>query len=177
MIRSSFRLLALGFCLGPLAGAAGAADGLAVPEGAWPRWQLRAALAAAEPAFGKPATGVSVLGDYYFGLAQWVPVSPQGGLRATGGVIQPPGRMPGILRTVALGADSPESMPYLGLGYTRLAVDRGWGFRADVGLVAHSPGQAVRLGKALLGQPQDLEDAVRGLRLAPMFQLGVRYSF
>lgn len=177
MIRSSMRMLTCWAGAWLAAGAVHAADGISVPEGAWPRWQLRAALAAAEPLTGRPAGAAAVVGDYYFGLAQWVPVSPQGGLRATGGVVQAPGRQAGALRTLSLGADGPESMPYLGLGYTRMATDRGWGFSADLGLVAHNPGQAVRLGRALLGQPQDLEDAVRGLRLAPMLQLGVRYSF
>jgi hypothetical protein len=157
------RLLAHGACAALVATGVHAADGLAVPEGAWPRWQVRAALAASEQGAARPA--------------HWVPVGPQGGLRATGGVIQPAGRQPGLPRSLVLGADSAESMPYLGLGYTRLASDRGWGFTADLGLVAQNTSQAVRLGRALLGQPQDLEDAVRGLRLSPMLQLGVRYSF
>jgi len=177
MIRSCTRLLARGACAALVATGVHAADGLAVPEGAWPRWQVRAALAASEQGAARPAAAASWVGDYYFGLAHWVPVGPQGGLRATGGVIQPASRQPGLPRSLALGADSAESMPYLGLGYTRLATDRGWGFTADLGLVAQNTSQAVRLGRALLGQPQDLEDAVRGLRLSPMLQLGVRYSF
>jgi hypothetical protein len=67
-------------------------------------------------------------------------------------------------------------VPYLGIGYTGLAGAGRFGFSADLGLLARSPSQAVRLGR-MLGGAQNLDDAVRDLRLAPVLQLGVSYAF
>ena len=52
----------------------------------------------------------------------------------------------------------------------------GWSFSADLGLVSQSPGNAVRFGRRLR-RPQSLDDVVRDMRLAPVLQLGVSYSF
>ena len=62
-------------------------------------------------------------------------------------------------------------MPYLGVGYTGLKPHGGWRYNADLGLVAQSPG-----GMRLIGT-QSLDDTIRELRLAPLVQLGVSYSF
>ncbi|MEO7339001.1 MAG: hypothetical protein ABIV63_20700, partial [Caldimonas sp.] len=63
-----------------------------------------------------------------------------------------------------------------GIGYTGLSPHGGWSFRADLGLVSLSPGGAVRLGRLVTGN-QNLDDAVRDLRLSPVMQLGVSYAF
>jgi hypothetical protein len=81
----------------------------------------------------------------------------------------------------ALGAspddhDSSTTLPYVGIGYTRLSVSGNWGFSADFGLVSQNPGSAWHLGRSVLG-PQNLDDAVRNLRLAPLVHVDVRYSF
>lgn len=158
-----------------------AADGLSMRDAAWPRWQTRISISApaALPGAETRPLSASLLGDYYFSLPRLLPLSAQGGLRATSGVITVSGgNGSGLARQSLSGADAPESLPYLGLGYTRLSARGGWGFSADVGLVAQNPANAWRLGRALLGNPrQDLDDAVRSLRLAPHLQLGVRYTF
>jgi hypothetical protein len=161
-----------------LGGIAQAADGLAVPETAWPRWQARInvqPLSAGAPEGAPRAYSAALLGDYYFPLSRWLPLTPEGGLRATSGLITTSGlRAP--RETLSL-AETPDTQPYLGLGYTHAALRGGWGFSADVGVVAQSPQAAVRFGRALLGNGQSLDDAVRNLRLTPLVQLGVRYTF
>jgi hypothetical protein len=61
------------------------------------------------------------------------------------------------------------------VGYTSLYGKSGWGFSADFGLMALSPGSAVKLGRVLGGQ--SLDDVLRDMRLSPLVQLGVSYSF
>ena len=51
-----------------------------------------------------------------------------------------------------------------------------WSFSADLGVVSQSPGNMVRFGKVFSGA-QSLDDVVRDMRLAPVVQLGVSYSF
>ena len=68
------------------------------------------------------------------------------------------------------------SLPYLGLGYTGLSARTRWSFSADLGLVALYPGNVSRMGR-VMGGTQSLDDLVRDLRLAPLFQLGASYSF
>lgn len=143
---------------------------------------------------------MSLMGDYYV-TTSLTGAGRVGGLRATGGVIlgpraqlwagqaggggngnsngfsigsQPfgPSAMP---YTNDAGSDT-VALPYLGLGYTGLSVHSGWRFSADLGLVAQSPGNASRLGRAL-GGGQSLDDAVRDLRIAPLLQVGASYAF
>ena len=139
----------------------------------------------------------SLYGDYYFHLPSLVSPSVLGGFRATSGVLfGSAGRglgasaLPGAsgngfslgrvpLSTALDSVDGPESdspLPYVGLGYTRLSVSGRWGFSADVGMVSQNPGAAPRLGSALFA-PQNLDDAVRNLRLTPLVHVDVRYSF
>ncbi len=70
---------------------------------------------------------------------------------------------------------STHSAPYLGVGYTGLqwlkGSGGGWGFSADVGVMALQPRSAVRLGQ------QTIADTVRGLEISPLLQLGLSYSF
>lgn len=150
----------------------------------------------AAPAQGLQVHGLRLLGDYYF--------SPGSGFRATGGVLRGGAGQPWMLagasgvgpvglglHTHLAGPAAPAgglnpqrllergTLPYLGAGYS-LDLPETWGgnwsFSADIGLVALKPGSAVKLG-GVLGGSQSLDDAVRELRLRPVLQLGVNYSF
>jgi len=66
-------------------------------------------------------------------------------------------------------------VPYFGFGYTGLPSKAGWGFSADLGVMALNPGSAVKLGRVFGGQ--NLDDVLRDMRLSPLVQLGVSYSF
>ena len=68
------------------------------------------------------------------------------------------------------------TLPYLGLGYSSPALWRGLSLNADLGLVAGRPSGLAGVGRAIFGN-QPMDSAVRDLRLAPVLQLGVRYSF
>lgn len=142
---------------------------------------------------------LSLFGDYYF-LQQGLPgnVGYSGGLRATGGLIYGPrsvawAALPSGVAglgtgfstqrrsfslansTYAIDDNASTSVPYLGVGYTGLSALRatggGWGFSADLGIVALQPRSAVRFGQ------QGLMDTLRDLQLSPLLQLGVSYSF
>jgi hypothetical protein len=171
------------------------------PDGSWSRWQGRVGLTSSGPVMpgwddglsqGRP--GLALLGDYYLmQQGQALPGSYSGGLRATGGLLigsrgRPWGWGPGNVRALssygvgyglspglkAADADElPESLPYVGVGYTGLRSlhDGGWGFSADLGVVALRPRSVVRLGQQSVG------DLLRDLQLSPMLQLGVSYSF
>ena len=160
-----------------------------------PLW--RPALGGVE-AVGLKVNGVTLMADYYFRPAPGG-TGIAGGFRATSGVIlgqrptlwlgQPVVSAPGAAFSVdrrllsgptALvpgdaGADL-VSVPYLGVGYTGLSNRNGWSLSADLGLVAMSPGNAIRLGR-VLGGTQSLDELLRDMRLAPVVQLGVSYSF
>ena len=140
---------------------------------------------------------VSVLGDYYFPTPWFDGSSALRGFRATSGLMigtpsyalaatNPLGagsaslslsRLPGALGQGADPAgDTGGAVPYLGFGYSGLIAHSGWGLSADLGLVAQNPGGTVRLGRAL-GGTMPLDDALREMRLSPVLQLGVVYSF
>jgi hypothetical protein len=126
----------------------------------------------------------AALGNIYF--------SSIAGLRATGGVLglsrSTAGRLLANTGTsLALTVDRPgsptgfegptQALPYLGLGYSNrwltgpTSAMSTWGVSADLGLMAASPRSAVRLGQ------QGLDDTLRELRLAPMLQFGVSYTY
>lgn len=157
----------------------------------WPRWHARVgvvgpsarsdlSLLAATPRL----YGAQVLGDYYFAGPGFGAGRVAGGFRATSGLL-----LGG--RTAALGAaalpsptglsftrswadpstEASSTVPYVGIGYTGLSVRGGWGFTADVGLMALGGGLRVPM------QGSGFDDALRDLRLAPVLQLGVSYSF
>jgi hypothetical protein len=170
----------------------------------WARWQGRLSLGSTAPAWQLGVEGAanklssaSLMGDYYFGRSLFSGPGGLGGFRATSGLVI---GQRGVLSTgqPGLGAGSSFSigsrlfgqapapypaepnidntaMPYLGVGYTGLSVRSGWSFSADLGMVAQSPGSA-RFGRSL-GSSQSLDDAVREMRLSPLLQLGVSYSF
>jgi len=170
----------------------------------WARWQGRLSLGTTSQAWqlgveGSPGklSAASLMGDYYFGPSFSGP-GRLGGFRATSGLIIGPRRalstgQPGPASGSAFSFGSrlfgqtsapyaPEAsvdtatVPYLGFGYTGLSVRSGWSFSADLGLVAQSPGNSTRLGRAL-SSGQSLDDVVRDMRLAPLLQFGVSYSF
>jgi hypothetical protein len=147
---------------------------------------------------GLKVSAVSLMGDYYFSRSATVAGGIASGFRATSGLIVGPRTALWTARpsAAALGsifsvdrrlfdasaslpgsdawADS-GALPYLGVGYSGLSLRGGWSVSADLGLVAQSPG-AVKLGR-MLGGTQGLDDLLRDLRLSPVIQLGVSYSF
>jgi hypothetical protein len=164
-----------------LAVPAGAADGLAVPDGqvVWPQWQARIAVdaplllplslaAPPGPILGTGISGGHALGDFYFNVPALQLPASMGGLRATSGLIS------GLRSTAQTGGT--ETLPYLGLGYTGLSLKGGWGITADLGLALENPGSAARAGRALFGN-QGFEQALREVRLSPVLQVGVSYAF
>lgn len=171
-----------------------AGQGLNPPEGAslWPAWQARLSLTTtaghglhlAAPARAQAVQHASLLGDYYL-LRHSVEMAPRwrGGLRATGGLVL--GRLgpsaaandaPWTFSLVAgdTAADMPPDTalwPYFGIGYAGLSARSGWGFSADVGVVARPPGAddwaPARFGGGTLEQ----------LGLSPMVRFDVNYAF
>lgn len=169
-------------------------------EWLWPQLQARitvqtavltrVALTGPSEAAGPAARGVqggAVLGDYVFAAPAF------GNFRATSGVmLGTPAGAPVLSATASsrLGitmldggygnygnsSEGPSTLPYLGLGYSSPALWRSLSVSADVGLVAGRPAGLSGLGRAMLGN-QAMDVAVRDLRLAPVLQLGVRYSF
>jgi hypothetical protein len=152
------------------------------------------------PGPGGSAGGASLIGDYYlFGAPEDVGTAWTAGLRASSGLLI---RQPGVAlndlalssRALATGAPALRppvgsafglaaepaaetgTLPYVALGYSGQLVQTGWGFWADVGLVVQSPGGALGLGRVVSGS-QGVDELIRELRLSPMLQLGVSYSF
>lgn len=187
------------------AGQAQAAEGSGlrayVEDTVWPRWQARVLSnasfslwrhAATEAAQRRPYESMSVLGDYYFARGTLGP-QRSGGFRATSGLIfgnvssQAIGGLELDPRSHYLGsiAGDPydnrpfaprlDSAPYLGIGYTSLTAGSGWGFTADIGLAART-GSTGQLGRSL-GSAQSLDDTLREMRLTPLVNVGVSYSF
>ena len=173
-----------------------AADGLSAPrlDSLWPQWQARVQLQTSSLlSFGGGAaheiTSGAVLGDYLLLRPSFGTFRATGGIvagslagaplykalpgQAMGWSVQGNGLQAGLL---AVAAESPQPLPYLGLGFSTAPLGSGFSFSADLGLVSQSPGSSIELGRALLGN-QGVERAFRELRLSPMAQLSVRYSF
>lgn len=177
--------------------AAQASDGAGITPSAeqlqWARWQGRMSIGA-EPA-GLKLSSVSLMGDYYFTGSLLASSRRAGGFRATSGLLLGPRTQswlgqPGLnagsnfsitaqvfgpAATLPAASETPgdnATLPYLGLGYTGLSLRGSWSFNADLGLVARSPGNVVKFGRN-----QSLDDTVRELRLSPLLQFGVSYSF
>jgi hypothetical protein len=148
---------------------------------------------------GLQVSSVGLLGDVYFGSTPAPRATSVGGFRATSGLligtrstgpstVAPP--TSGLLATdrrlfgasaspLTYPADpnvDTTTLPYIGIGYSNLSTKSGWHFSADLGVVSQSPGNVVRFGK-VVGGSQNLDDVVRDMRLAPVVQLGVSYSF
>lgn len=168
-------------------------------EWLWPQLQARITVQTATlapvgltgPADAAPASrsvqGGSLLGDYVFATPSF------GSFRATSGLmLGHPGGAPMLSATPtarlgvtmldlgSLGsgaiADGPSTLPYLGMGYSSASLWRSLSISADVGLVAGRPAGLAGVGRAMFGS-QGMDAAMRELRLAPVLQLGVRYSF
>src|SRR6185437_8906377 len=117
---------------------------------------------------GLKVNPVSVMGDLYFSSSISTDTGQAGGFRATSGIVvgarntlwSTPGAAPasGLLSvsrrlfgqsaapsTGILDASADAAtLPYIGVGYSNLAMRSGWSFSADLGLVSYSPGSAVR---------------------------------
>lgn len=173
----------------------------------WSGWQGRWSVAVQEPAFRSGLVGaeksglqvgaVSLMGDYFFTRSLFG-AAATGGLHATSGLIvssraqpwngQPVfGTQPGAFSVsrrsasmvTPLGGDATAdnpTVPYLGVGYIGASSKGGWSVSADLGLVALAAGNAVKFGRVFSGS-QSLDDLVRDMRVAPVVQLGVSYSF
>ena len=194
----------LGLTMAPAMAADG--DGTAPGSNplSWARWQGRLSLGSASTSWRlgaeNPApqlSSASLMGDYYFNRSLTGP-QQLGGFRATSGLIFGPRAtlntgQPSLATGNAFSivsrsfgqaampyandaANDSATLPYLGVGYTNLAPRSGWGFSADLGLVAKSTGSAGRLGRSLYGG-QSLDDALREMRMTPLLQLGVSYAF
>ena len=205
-MRNSAWMLAAALALTAAPTMAADGDGAAPGSGQvpWARWQGRLSLGTASAPWrlgaDSPApalSSASLMGDYYF--SRWL-TGPQGlgGFRATSGLIFGPRsllstgqpavatgnafsigtRAGGRAATPYAGdpAGDNATLPYLGLGYTALSLRNGWSFSADLGLVAQNASGAARLGRSAYGS-QSLDDAVRDMRMTPLLQLGVTYSF
>jgi|GEM_PF-710579 len=142
---------------------------------------------------GSRLLSANLLGDYYL-TGSGFGMGTRGGLRATGGLLVGPlslvqsssglalGRGASITPYLSVGQRSLSlltaaereptlSMSYLGLGYTSYSLRGGWGFSADLGLLANgAPG--LRLGNSA-----PLDDMGRDMRFKPVLQFGVSYSF
>jgi hypothetical protein len=172
----------------------------------WARWQGRIGLGTTAPvwragltdyqASGLKLGGLSLLGDYYF-TSSMLGSHSVGGFRATSGVLigarsqywagradLASGNGLSISRPYPqpsqFGPDPANeavTAPYVGLGYTGLSTRGGWALSADLGVLALTPGNAVRFGRVAGSSQPTLDDQLREMRLAPVLQLGVSYSF
>ena len=189
-----------------LTGAAARAEGEGLSANAdrvpWARFQSRISYAPGAPGWrtdlapvertGLQVGSVGLLGDVYFGSTPAPRATSVGGFRATSGLLigarsawlgavaTPDRRLFGAsANPFASPADSTvdnATVPYIGIGYSNLSTKSGWHFSADLGVVSQSPGNMVRFGR-VFGGSQSLDDVVRDMRLAPIVQLGVSYSF
>ena len=134
-----------------------------------PRW--RADLAPLERS-GLKVGSVGLFGDVYFGGSAVDKRAAASGFRATSGLVIGSRPLPGLADATI----DTSTVPYFGVGYSNAWPKSGWRFNADLGVVSHSPGGATGIGR-VIGGSQSLDDLVRDLRLAPVVQLGVSYSF
>ncbi|MED5618057.1 hypothetical protein [Ideonella sp. BN130291] len=192
--------------LGCTAGPVWADGGLTVDADKvpWPRLQTRVGLVTTNPLAADVASanpyalqGGQILGDYYFSRGPlFGSQRVSGGFRATSGWLlnshgvslsMPAVPRPGGAFTVSqqntagngpadLAGEGGHAAPYLGVGYTGLSLKGGWGFTADVGVLALGSGSGLRPGKLGLGNTS-LDEQWRDFRLTPVLQLGVSYSF
>ena len=134
-----------------------------------PRW--RADLVPLERS-GLKVGSIGLLGDMYFGEPAVDKRAAAGGFRATSGIVIGSRSSTGLVDATT----DLSTVPYFGVGYSNAWPKSGWRFNADLGVVSHSPGGATGIGR-VIGGSQSLDDLVRDLRLAPVVQLGVSYSF
>jgi hypothetical protein len=74
-----------------------------------------------------------------------------------------------------------SALPYFGIGYTYSPSRIGWWFSADLGLIRLDTTMPNYLGSPSLSRPYNsglnIEDMLRQLRLSPLLQVHVSYSF
>jgi hypothetical protein len=143
-----------------------------------------AALRAGESgAAARGLQGGALLGDYYFARPLFGNFRASGGVLVGGaaglgsmpaGLINPSAAAPSVGVSllgaqVAANPDNAITTPYLGLGFSGALWQNRVSFSADLGLVSERP-------RALLGN-QGVDNALRDMRLSPVMQLGLRYSF
>lgn len=193
------RTLCLALACAAMAPAALAADGLLAPAagGVWPQWQARISV---QSATLSPLTlsqlfeggtqqrglqGGALLGDYYFASPAFGSFRASGGLLlglqggAPVGVASAGSRLglslsSGGSLVSTPGAEGAGAATYLGLGFTSLAWRSSLALTADVGMVADR--SAIGVGRAIFGN-QGMDNTLREMRLSPMLQLGLRYTF
>jgi hypothetical protein len=140
---------------------------------------------------------LSVMGDYYMTGPLVARQQLTGGLRATGGMVIGPrssllsnpalpssqaspfalSRLTGGSPMTTDGSTDVGTAPYLGIGYTGVSVKGAFSFSADFGLAGLGPPQSgLRFGRTVSG-PQTLDDTLHDLRMTPVLQLGLSYSF
>lgn len=166
----------------------------------WPRWQARFGLATQGSAIDAGArwqlSAGQLLGDYYWSGLRPAGVGRSSGFRATSGLLlgrrslalgtptfasaQTVGAtLSRTLRTssgLAEGLSEPWSAaPYIGVGYSGIALNGGWGFTADFGLAATTGGLRSRRDAGVGAQGAD--ELLRDLRLTPVLQFGASYAF
>lgn len=154
------------------------------------RWQARVSVSEAAmglPAWNEPGLkprSIGLLGDYYFSRSTWI-AHTVGGFRATGamflgnagGDASPLARL-GLYTLASSGGATAglTATPYAGVGYSVTSLRQGWGFTADLGLLSPRSSQAGRLLRPG-ANAQGIDDLLRDMRLAPLLQVGVSYSF
>lgn len=181
-----------------------AAEGLSLAqtEQLWPSLRARITLQTAAisplkladwgrllPAQGDTGlTGGAVLGDYVFAQPSF------GSFRATSGLVfGAQGRVPhfgvasfsaGSRLGLALGTggaqlgsldEAWQATPYLGLGFSSPLGDSGFSLSADLGWLAESPATVGQGGSGL--RLRSADPSRRDLRLSPLLQFGMRYTF
>jgi hypothetical protein len=192
----------LAMALAAVPGLSRSADGLQLPAASalWPQWQARLSLQttsfsplsmnrlfeSASPQRG--VLGAALLGDYYFATPDFGRFRASGGvmLGAQGGVplagkasdshwawALSGGALPG---QPAAGDPPAGAASYLGLGFTSSGWHDGLAVTADVGLMSERPGAAYGMARALFGN-QGSDYSLREMRLSPVLQLGLRYTF
>jgi hypothetical protein len=140
-------------------------------------------------ATGTKVTSIALIGNYYLNPSLSLNQLTMHGLRATSGFAMGqrsawwglPGGANGsfmVDRRTSYGDTADSSLSgstsYFGIGYTGVIGSKGsWGFSADLGVMSLNPG---RIGRVFSGS-QNLDDMVRDLRLSPVMQLGISYSF
>ena len=184
------RKVCLSFSLLTATTAAIAANGLAVPaaETLWPQWQARITVMTAgastlsgawfdSGASPRGVQGGAVFGDYIFASPSF------GSFRASGGLMSGSlGGLPllnanaGTRLGVSLTSNSVPAYVPGGEGFTGATALAGLAITADLGVIAERPSAATGLGRAIFGA-QGMERSLREMRLGPVMQLGVRYTF
>lgn len=147
------------------------------------------------PARALQSTG-ALLGDYYFDAPGLRLSSLHGGWRATSGLVfgargvagngvALPAHLGDALGVASLAPAAPAwtdahaedgAVPYVGFGYTGMSASGRWGFTADFGVVGQSL-QGAGIGRPLLSRGEPYDATLGDLRLTPVLQFGVRYSF